>query len=141
MVSSHRLQVSVLCATPVIMATKKKRSRGKAVSKARRKTSPGQLSKVKLKQMVREATVDAHDEDEAVMGIYTMLEEHLELPFETKVLGMDVTVEKLNLNDSNDIIVVCRRGKHRQALPILDLPLPSPPPPGWEWIEAYRYWV
>jgi hypothetical protein len=29
----------------------------------------------------------------------------------------------------------------RQAIPILDLPLPTPPPDGAEWIEAYRHWA
>ncbi len=28
----------------------------------------------------------------------------------------------------------------RQAIDILELPLPSPPPTGTEWIEAYRHW-
>jgi hypothetical protein len=37
--------------------------------------------------------------------------------------------------------VVCSRGRNRQTLPILDLPLPRPPPAGCEWIEAYRYWM
>jgi hypothetical protein len=36
---------------------------------------------------------------------------------------------------------MCARGKHRQAIPILDLPLPDPPPDGAEWIAAYRRWA
>jgi len=70
-----------------------------------------------------------------------MFEEHLDLPFDTKVLGVDVTVEKIDLSNRDDVIVVCRRGKERQSLPILDLPLPSSPPSGWDWIEAYRHWA
>jgi len=31
------------------------------------------------------------------------------------------------------------RGRERQSVPILDLPLPSPRPEGVEWIEAYRH--
>jgi hypothetical protein len=30
---------------------------------------------------------------------------------------------------------------YRQALPILDLPLPDPPPRGLEWIAAYGRWA
>ncbi|MEO9136247.1 MAG: hypothetical protein ABI316_06550 [Casimicrobiaceae bacterium] len=33
------------------------------------------------------------------------------------------------------------RGRERQSVPILDLPLPSPRPEGVEWIEAYRHWI
>ena len=102
---------------------------------------PSKPSKDDLERMVEEATVDAHDESEQVSGFYTMLENELELPFNTIVLGADVTVERLDLTDDDHIVVVCRRGQERQRLPIVDLPLPEPPPKGWEWIEAYRYWA
>ena len=39
------------------------------------------------------------------------------------------------------IVAICAHGKHRQAIPILDLPLPDPPPDGTEWIAAYRRWA
>jgi hypothetical protein len=38
------------------------------------------------------------------------------------------------------IVAICKRGRSRQAIDILELPLPSPPPTGAEWIEAYRHW-
>lgn len=91
--------------------------------------------------MVEEATVDAHDVSEQSMGLYNLLEEHLALPFKTLVLGVEVTVEKLDSSRAIDIGVVCRRGKARQRVSILDLPLPGAPPKGWEWIEAYRHWA
>ena len=69
-----------------------------------------------------------------------MIEENLAVPFETMVLGVSVTVERIDLNRSEQIVAACRRGRDRQALPILDLPLPAPPPDGAEWIEAYRKW-
>jgi hypothetical protein len=56
------------------------------------------------------------------------------------MLGVAVRVEKIDLLDDDSIVAVCRRGQHRQALPILDLPMPKPPPVGAEWIEAYRRW-
>jgi hypothetical protein len=74
--------------------------------------------------MVEEATVDAYGESEQATGWFTMIEQHLALPFETQVLGTTVTVTKID----------------RQAISILDLPLPSPRPNGSEWIEAYRHW-
>jgi hypothetical protein len=91
--------------------------------------------------MVDEATVDANGESEQACGFYTMLENDLKLPFNTAVLGDDVTVERIDLTDDDHIVAVCRRGQERQRIPILDLPLPEPPPKGWEWIAAYRHWA
>ncbi len=90
--------------------------------------------------MIEEAIADAHDESEQTTGWLTMVDEHLAVPFETTVLGVQVTVERMDLNASGQIVAICRRGRNRQALPILDLPLPAPPPEGTEWIEAYRQW-
>ena len=109
--------------------------------KTRRKTSmKPRISKARLEAMIEEATVDCHDESEQVTGWFTMLEEHLGVPFETKILGVSAIVERVGLNRSEQIIAVCSRGRDRQSLPILDLPLPRPLPTGAEWIEAYRHW-
>ena len=54
------------------------------------------------------------------------------------MLGAPVTVERVDLVRSEQIVVVCRRGPARQTPPIIDLPLPTPLPDGAEWIEAYR---
>jgi hypothetical protein len=98
------------------------------------------ISKARLEEMIEEATVDCNDESEQMSGWFTVIGENLALPFETKVLGVLVTVERIDLNRSDDIVAVCLRGRDRQSLPILDLPLPSPTPDGAEWIEAYRFW-
>jgi hypothetical protein len=91
--------------------------------------------------MVEEATVDCYNESEQVTGIYTMIEDNLALPFETTILGVRVTVERVHLTRREEIIAVCRRAGFRQTVPLLDLPLPSPPPAGTEWIEAYCHWL
>jgi hypothetical protein len=98
------------------------------------------IGKARLEEMIEDATVDCHDESEQMMGWFTMLDENLVVPFETRVLGVPVTVERVDLNHSEQIVAVCARGRDRQALPILDLPLPTPPPDGADWIEAHRYW-
>lgn len=69
-----------------------------------------------------------------------MLEEHLALPFKTTVLGMTVTVTRVDLTVSDQIVAICRRDCVKQAIPILDLPVPAPAPDGAEWIKAYRRW-
>lgn len=47
----------------------------------------------------------------------------------------------IELSDDDQIVAICARGRERQWIPILDLPLPTPRPGGAEWIEAYRYWL
>lgn len=91
--------------------------------------------------MIEEAIVDAYTESEQAGGLHMMLEQDLDLPFETTVLGATVSVKRLNITENDEVVAVCYRGRERQAIPILELPLPDPPPSGWEWIEAYRRWV
>ena len=98
------------------------------------------ISKARLEEMIEQATVDAYNESEKITGWFTMIDENLAVPFETTVLGVPVTVERLDLSRNEQIVAVCTRGRSRQSLPILDLPLPTPPPDGAEWIEAYRRW-
>jgi hypothetical protein len=94
----------------------------------------------RLEAMIEEATVDAYNDDEQITGLFTMLEEHLALPFDTEVLGITVTATKIDLTVGHEIVAICRRDAHKQAIPILDLPLPDPLPDGVEWIDAYRRW-
>jgi len=91
-------------------------------------------------KLMEQAIVDAYGESEQRAGLFTMIEDNLALPFETDVLGLTVTVERIDLTDSDEIIAVCRRGRRRQAISILELPLPKSPPAGAEWIEASRHW-
>jgi len=99
------------------------------------------LSKTRLAEMIEEATVDAHDDSEQATGWFTMFEAHLELPFETEVLGVSVTVASIDLRESCQIVAICTRGRTRQAISLADLPLPSPRPAGADWIDAYRHWL
>lgn len=98
-------------------------------------------SRDRLEELIIEATVDAYGDAEQHGALYTMIEDHLALPFVTEVLGVAVTVERIDLTPSDEIVAICRRGKTRQAIAILDLPLPAPRPVGAEWIEAYRRWA
>jgi hypothetical protein len=56
------------------------------------------------------------------------------------VLGVAVSVVRVDLRDGGEIVAICSRDELRQAIPILDLPLPTLAPPGAAWIEAYRRW-
>ena len=116
------------------MAKTRKSARQAGSQKRSNRVSPTHLDK-----LIAEATVDGYNESEQSTGIFTMLEENLAVPFETTLLGMEVTVERINMNDADDIVALCRR--ERQRVPILDLPLPEPRPRGAEWIDAFRRWA
>jgi hypothetical protein len=94
-------------------------------------------SRADIEAMIDEATVDAYDDGEVAAGWEAVLQDHLGLPFTARVLGVEVTVETLELHE-RCVVAICARGRNRQAIPLLDLPLPKPPPVGWEWIAAYR---
>lgn len=98
------------------------------------------MTKAKLAALLDVALVDAYGEDEQLMGIFTLLEEHLTVPFTTTILGVEATVQDVSLTDTG-ISALCVRGEHRQPVSLLDLPLPTPPPAGWEWIAVYRHWA
>ncbi|HTP27374.1 MAG TPA: hypothetical protein VMK12_17195 [Anaeromyxobacteraceae bacterium] len=117
------------------MTTKR---RATASKKAQRQGGP---SPTRLDELIAEATVDAYDDSEQMTGFYTMFEEHLALPLKTDVLGVEVTVDRVDISDDERIVAVCTRGKPRQRIPILDLPLPTPAPEGSEWVDAYRRWA
>jgi len=95
-----------------------------------RKQRGKRLSKTRLDRLVVEAIVDCYNESEQVTGLYTMIEGNLALPFETMVLGVQVTVERVDLTQREEIVALCRRAGVRQTVPILDLPLPSRRPAG-----------
>ncbi len=91
--------------------------------------------------MIEQATVDCYNESEQVCGWFTAIEENLAVPFEAIVLGMRVTVERIEVTETEQVVAICSRGRHRQSVPILDLELATPLPGGAEWIEAYRRWL
>ena len=65
------------------------------------------VSKAQLDAMVEEATVDCYNEDEQVGGLFNMIEDRLAVPFETLLLGVEVTVASVNMADSGQIVAIC----------------------------------
>src|SRR4051794_16857298 len=86
----------------------------------------GTLGRAELEAMIEEATVDAYGEDEQLTGLFTMLEDYLDLPFTTAVLGVEVTVHGVDLMPDGRVVALCSRDRVRQSIGILELPLPSP---------------
>lgn len=90
------------------------------------KRHSGAYSTARLDQLIEEAIVDAYD-SEQTSGFYAMLEDHLDVPFTVEILGAQVTVDRVDLTDDERIVGVCRHGKTRQRISILDLPVPDSP--------------
>ena len=109
--------------------------------KGRRAWKGSKPSAAGLDALIAEALVDAYGDSEQRTAFYTVLEDSLALPFTTQPLGVEVIVERLDLTPDEQIVAVCRHGRTRQRIPILDLPLPDALPQGAEWLEAYRRWA
>jgi hypothetical protein len=114
-----------------------KREKNKRTQNVKAKAIP----QARLDELIEEATVDCYNESEQISGFFCVMEEQLALPFTTKLLDTEITVEKIDITDEEEIVAICRRRRDRQRISILELPLPSPRPVGAEWIEAYRRWA
>ena len=99
------------------------------------------LSPHRLDELIEQAIVDAYGPAEQAVGFHATLEQELALPFNTVVLGVTVSVKRLDLTDRGEVMAICYRGRERTSIPLVDLELPEPPPRGWEWIHAYRRWA
>lgn len=98
------------------------------------------VSKARLERLVAEAVVDAYTEQEQAVGLLTMIQDHLVVPFSVNILGVEAVVEKVDMTGDGRIVAICRRENIRQRIGILDLALPTPLPAGAEWIAAYNHW-
>jgi hypothetical protein len=110
-------------------------------SRPRLPTARRKPSAAHLRELIDQATIDCYNDSETATGFLTMIEEHLRMLFATEVLGVEVTVAGVDITPRDEVVAVCKRGRERQTIPILDLKLLSPRPPGSEWIDAYRAWL
>ena len=98
------------------------------------------LSKEELDALVEQATLDAYNDEEQLTGFAVMIEDNLQMPFETTVLGVRITVRGITQAEASIVADCVRDGQH-QPISVLDLPLPEPPPKGAAWIAACRRWA
>jgi Calcium binding len=73
------------------------------------------LSKARLKELIEEAIVDAYGEEEQAGGFFTMIEEHLALPFPVKVLGVDADVEKVDMTLDGQMVATVEAKRARRS--------------------------
>jgi hypothetical protein len=63
-----------------------------------------------LDALIEQATADAYNDEEQRLGLYTAIEDHLAVPFTTQVLGVEVTVAKVDLTGTG-VVALCRAGR------------------------------
>ena len=110
----------------------------------KRKPAFESLSKHRLEFLIEQAVENADEPEDQTAGFLAMFESNLELPFKTKRNGVELTVSHLDISyaDCGAILATFESGNQHSIMDILDVPIPNDhPPEGWEWIEAYRYWV
>lgn len=101
----------------------------------------GKWTDEELDELVEQAIVDAYGDDEQRAAFLAVIADELALPFDTQVLGVSVTVTRIEQADAGSVVAVCHRDRVTQRIGVLDLPLPAPPPAGAQWIEAYGRWA
>jgi hypothetical protein len=67
----------------------------KITPRTRKRTARKALGKARLEALVEEAIIDAYGESEQRVGLLTMLEETLAVPFTMDILGVPVRVERV----------------------------------------------
>ncbi|MBP2321589.1 hypothetical protein JOF56_001974 [Kibdelosporangium banguiense] len=93
----------------------------------------GRSNRAALDAKIAEATADCYNDSECVTGFHTMFEDNLAFPFQTVVLGVDVT-------EDGQITAICVRGRPSSASRSGPA-VATPPPEGAEWIDTYRRWL
>jgi len=96
----------------------------------------------RLRALIEEATVDCYTEDEAHYGFLVSIVYGVVCPFKAKVIGEEVEVVDLQEAPMGyGVEAVCRTKGKEYRINIDSLEWPKRKPEGYEWIEAYHYWL
>ena len=97
--------------------------------------------RLRLQELIEEATIDCYDEEEQLSGFWTMIEENVVCPFQAKVIGEEVTVTGFEWPSGRNFLAVCERNGKKYQVDLTSLEWTKPRPEGFEWIEAYFLWL
>jgi hypothetical protein len=64
------------------------------------------MTRTGLDASTEEATVDPYNDHEQITDLFTMLDEHLAVPFDTELLGTTVTVKKIDPTVEHAIVAI-----------------------------------
>jgi hypothetical protein len=95
----------------------------------------------RLRALIEEATVDCYSEEEAHVGLTTMVVDNVVCPFKARVIGEEVEVVELRESQVGvGVDAVCRYKGKDYCIDLFSLEWPKTKPEGYEWVEAYRAW-
>jgi RND family efflux transporter MFP subunit len=99
------------------------RAAGRAASAGKQQSIQRRMAATReADKLIEEATVDCYNEEEQASGLFTAIDENLALPFATQVLGVEVAVVAVEMDDDSSLKAVCERGGNRQRIDLTDLP-------------------
>ncbi|HEY2595804.1 MAG TPA: calcium-binding protein [Chloroflexota bacterium] len=94
-----------------------------------------------LDALIDEITVDAHDEDEQLMGFENAFDEVAHLPCPGTIIGQQVEVLSVSrANNRHELIATCERNGQRYQVALLDIDLQADEATS-RLIAAYRRWT
>ncbi|HVC71291.1 MAG TPA: calcium-binding protein [Acidimicrobiales bacterium] len=103
--------------------------------------SPARKADSDLDQLIDEIIVDAHDEDEQLMGFENAFDEEADFPCPGTVVGEEVEVLSVSVkNHRRELIVTCKRGGRKYDVALLDTDVLGNAATS-RLIAAYRRWL
>jgi Calcium binding len=99
-------------------------------------------AKRELDALIEEITVDCYDEDEELSGFLTYLDEALEQPVEATVMGVPVTLLRVDSADGplRGLVAHCQRDGDDYQISLLDVAVPRETAVS-RVLAAYRHWA
>jgi hypothetical protein len=79
-----------------------------------------------IEELMEEYLADAKDDDEQLMGLHALLEDHISFPAKGRVVGVEVEVVGVEYGGSpfRGILAVCRRASEQHTVSFLDVAFP-----------------
>ncbi len=103
--------------------------------------SPARQADPDLDTLIEEITVDAHDQDEQLMGFENAFDEDANLPCHGSVLGEDVEILSVSRGDNRaELVATCQRKGRRYEIALLDIAINADPDTS-RLVAAYRRWL
>jgi Calcium binding len=94
-----------------------------------------------LDALIDEITVDAHDQDEQLMGFENAFDEETSFPCRGTVIGEEVEILSVSqANNRHELTATCQRNGSRYEIALLDINLDADPDTA-RLIAAYRRWL
>ncbi|MGH2862052.1 MAG: calcium-binding protein [Solirubrobacteraceae bacterium] len=103
--------------------------------------APAQHANTELDALIEEITIDAHDQDEQLMGFENAFDEDANLPCHGTVIGEQVEVLSVSrANNRHELTATCQRNGQRYEIALLDINL-NTDPDTTRLIAAYHRWL